>query len=358
MSTPQILIVGAGPAGLACALALTKAKVPVIIIDKNESPSLYSRAISITPTTLSLLHNYGVTEKLIAAGKKIEHSEIFYNHEHLCSLDWHNLIHHYPFLLSLPQNKTEQVLTECLKEMGVHIVRNTTLIDIMPCYDLIKVHLLKEGERDEIMVRYVLGADGAHSAVRKLMGINYTSEQLEQKLYLADVQLKTESADNSSRLFLSNDRMTMVAPIGEGDYRIIANTPEYAAMIPKDAITNTHWHSDFTVTCRSVANFHKGNVFLAGDAAHIQPPFPGLGLNFGIEDAISFTEHYLRGTLDQYGPQRKARTAIALSNALWLIRWTTVSKPFLIKIRNFMLKHWFSRARFQKSLLRKLSGVD
>ena len=163
--------------------------------------------------------------------------------------------------------------------------------------------------------RYVVGADGMHSAVRQSAGIGFTGDRYPQSFVLADVRMDWPLPPTEVQLFFSADGLVVVAPLPGGRHRIVATmdpAPEEitAALVqslldqrgPGAArVRDLAWGSRFRVHHRVADEYRRGPLFLAGDAAHVHSPAGGQGMNTGIQDAVDLG-HALIGVLDHQRP--------------------------------------------------------
>lgn len=178
-----ILIVGAGPVGLTAALELTRRGRAVKIIDRDGAPSPESRALGVNPRTLDLLEPSGVTDMLLARTHRVHHLLIREGGKERIRLALKHMLHRFNFLAVLPQSDTEKTLIEALAAAGVAIHWNTELASMVE--DAGKFLC------DSARYLTVIGADGAHSLVRKSLGIGFPGESTPQMFSLADVELDT-----------------------------------------------------------------------------------------------------------------------------------------------------------------------
>ncbi|WP_153074823.1 FAD-dependent oxidoreductase [Paraburkholderia bonniea] len=335
----SVLVVGAGPAGLAIALSLARARIPVRLIDKRLAPATHSRAIGIQARTLELLEQHRVVEPFLELGHRA-HAVNLYSHTHrLARLDFEPLHTRYPYLLFLDQTVTERLLSEHLATLGVEIERGVELIEFTHGSAGLSATLQRaDGHRETLRPDYLVAADGAHSTVRHRLGLGFAGKTFEQTFLLADVQGQTEWPDDELHLFASSAGLTGLFPLGAGRYRMIADLPGVPAQetsapgaeasalsmsplaslasstssasptpLAPDAapsfevcraiveqrvgfpvhLTQMLWSSYFRVNSRMVEQMRSGRVFLVGDAAHVHSPAGAQGMNTGIQEAFN-----------------------------------------------------------------------
>ncbi|MGN6318012.1 FAD-dependent monooxygenase [Trinickia sp.] len=342
-----VLIVGAGPTGLACAMSLARAHTNVRLIDRSPHASAHSRAIGIQARTLELFEQHRVVEPFLALGHRLRAANLYSNGNRLARLDFDPLQTRYPYLLCLDQSVTERLLTEHLATLGVTIERGVELVGLRQSASEVEARLLHADGREEVCsVAYVVGADGAHSTVRHLMGLNFAGKTLEQTFMLADLQADSDLSDDEFHLFASGDGLAAIIPMGAGRHRFIAdNAPaaadeahapahEVAVERPSEqtradapalangdahpslelcrtvAMQRVHhpvtlsqltWSSYFHLNSRMVERLRTQRVFLAGDAAHIHSPAGAQGMNTGIQEALNLGWKLARRMAGQAG---------------------------------------------------------
>ena len=279
----EIFIVGAGPVGLAAAIELKRRGASPRIIDADAGPNPNSRALAINARTLELLGPCGAAEKLLAAGLKLQKVVFRRNAHGIGKFDMASLPYRYNFLLTLAQHETEMILVKVLQGMGVEVERNLRAEKLEV---LERPHLtLSNGE--VISPDIVIGADGAHSMVRKALDIGFPGQTDQDTFGLADVEVQDWPYDfQTVVLTVMDDHLAPFLPLAEGYGRFITTCADSLKHLPADAkVTRVEWATDFTINYRQAETYQKRSVFIAGDAAHIHSPVGGRGMNLGIEDA-------------------------------------------------------------------------
>jgi 2-polyprenyl-6-methoxyphenol hydroxylase-like FAD-dependent oxidoreductase len=165
----ECLIVGAGPTGLALAIELRRFGLPVRLIDKADRPAQWSQALVVQARTLEQFDRYGIADQAVARGRKISKAQIWSNAKQIASLDFRRIPSRFPYLLFLPQNETEELLTAHLRSLGIAIERQVELVS----FENVDVDIgistklrYSDGHEEREQFRWMVGCDGAHSTVR------------------------------------------------------------------------------------------------------------------------------------------------------------------------------------------------
>jgi 2-polyprenyl-6-methoxyphenol hydroxylase-like FAD-dependent oxidoreductase len=230
-------------------------------------------------------------------------------------------------LLVVPQSGTEQVLAARVDALGVPVVRGAQVVGLISDDDGVKV---RDAAGTEIRTKFVVGCDGAHSSVRRLVGIDFTGKQYETHILLADVHL-TRAPDDTLTGVTNERGAALLIPFGDGWFRAIAwdRLREQAPL--KEPVTqeeirdsfdriagedygmaDMRWSSRFLSERKQAQRYRDGRVFIAGDAAHVHSPLGGQGMNTGLADAMNLgwkLAAAIRGTapgwlLDSYESER------------------------------------------------------
>ncbi|KWA26429.1 FAD-binding monooxygenase [Burkholderia territorii] len=308
LDIPPVLIVGAGPTGLAAAMALARARVPVRIIDRLATPAPYSRAIGIQARTLELLEQHRAVEPFLALGHRAHAAALHADGRVIARLDFDPLQTRYPYLLFLDQSITERLLAEHLAGFGVTVERGVTLTACDAGATSLDVTLRgADGREQAFAPSYLIAADGAHSTVRHLLGLGFAGHAFEQTFLLADFAAIPGWPDEEIHLFTTPDGIAGLFPMGGGRYRLVADRPPGDGASPDappptleecDAIVRARvgasiapsdlaWSAYFRLHSRMVDRLRHGRVFFAGDAAHVHSPAGAQGMNTGIQEAFN-----------------------------------------------------------------------
>jgi 2-polyprenyl-6-methoxyphenol hydroxylase-like FAD-dependent oxidoreductase len=305
----DVLVVGAGPTGLALSAQLAAYAVPHRLVDRLADRAAESRALAIQPRTLEVLAALGVTPELVRRGNPAVRLMLHARGRaaRLPLFDVALSDTAYPFLLFLSQATTEQVLLEHLAGMGVAPERDTELLAMSVAGDHLTCRLRhgSGGAVELLRARYLVGCDGAHSTVRGLAGIPFPGSDYPQTFVLADLEADGLQA-GTAHAFLGDTGLTLFFPLRHpATWRLIAMQPpgtggsdppcptlaELQALaapnVPGVHLRDPVWATRFHLHSRAVTTMRSGRVFLAGDAAHIHSPAGAQGMNTGIQDAVN-----------------------------------------------------------------------
>ena len=360
----DVLIVGAGPTGLSLAIALASQGVDFLLIDAQQDSAHTSRAVVVHARTLELLEPLNVSERLVERGLKVPLFRARDRDRVLLEVDFSTIESVFNYTLMLPQDQTEAVLRERLRELGVEIHAGVTACHLAQEGGRVSVDLDAGGALHKVSARYVVAADGGHSFVRSAAGIGFEGGTYEQGFVLADVKMSWPLPRDEVTLFFSPDGFMVVAPEPSGGFRTVAaldNPPEQVTMPliqslldergpqeTRGVIGEIGWASRFHVHHRVASRLRAGRILLAGDAAHVHSPAGGQGMNTGIQDSIALAAALglaLAGeenALDAYAERRHRIAAEVVRLTDRMTRAATLENPVARHARNaalFMLGH-------------------
>jgi 2-polyprenyl-6-methoxyphenol hydroxylase-like FAD-dependent oxidoreductase len=371
----DVLIVGAGPTGLTLATALLAKGVRISLIDRLAAGTNTSRAAVVHARTLEVLEPLGVAQALVERGIRARRFTIRDRDRVLVPIGFEALPTAYPYTLMISQAVTEGVLGEHLERLGGRVQRPRTLVGLTQ--DPARaIALLDDGS--QVSARFVVGADGMHSAVREHAGIPFSGGSYGESFVLADVRLSGAIPSDEVILYFSPAGMVVVAPLPDGVHRIVATVaeaPEQPDAAFVQALLDTRgpqrqralvhevlWGSRFRVHHRIADAYRAGRVLLAGDAAHVHSPAGGQGMNAGILDAMSLADALVAalaggtGALDAYGALRRPVAGQIVALADRLTRMATI-RPGLRGLRNLLLSTVARLPAVQRQLAWRLSGL-
>lgn len=301
----SVLVVGAGPTGLAMAAELARQGVSCRVIDKARTPSDKSKAIVVQARTLELLSLMQLADDFVAAGHPVHAGNIYSNGKRILRLRFDDLDSAYPYILVLAQTETERILGDRLRQLGITIERGVELLSLSQDAEKATVELRHpDGRTERGRVDWVVGCDGPHSTVRRALDIPFEGHTFEQLFVLADVHVQSALSSDEAHIFSQHGDICAIFPLGRERYRVIVDNPhesvagrdptleEIQEMVSARVhepvyLSDPEWTAAFGVNSRMVAQLRSRRVFLAGDAAHIHSPAGGQGMNTGIQDAVN-----------------------------------------------------------------------
>jgi 2-polyprenyl-6-methoxyphenol hydroxylase-like FAD-dependent oxidoreductase len=298
----DVLIVGAGPTGLTLAIALARAGIRAIVVDRLERSQNTSRAAVIHAHTLDVLDTLGVAQRLVQDGLRLARFSVRDRDSMLARLDFDWLPSRFACLLMLPQDRTEAILTDALAEARGAVRWGTSVEALRETTDGVEATVASAAGRETLRARYVVGADGMHSVVRDAAGIGFSGHAYEQSFVLADVEMDWPLGREEVMLFFSPEGPVVVAPLPGDRYRIVASLDNAPAQPDAAGVQRileargpasgwirvkaVHWSSRFRLHHRVADHYRRGRLFLVGDAAHVHSPAGGQGMNTGLVDAV------------------------------------------------------------------------
>lgn len=296
--TRSVFIAGAGPVGLTAAVELKRRGHEVRLVDPDKSVSPQSRALAVNSRTLDIMEPSGVTESMLAEGHRVRKVVVRKQGSILARLDLTQIPHRHNFLLVLAQSRTEEILAKHFKMLGGKVERGVSLAGFADAAQVTSSLSKGKPAKSDLL----FGADGAHSTVRKKLGLAFDGNKEEEAFGLADVELaEWPFPFDTAVLTVMPSHLAPFIPMGEGHGRFITTVADCLNNLPPDAkIRKAGWNTDFRISYRQAVSYQKGHVFLAGDAAHIHSPVGGRGMNLGMEDACWFAHLVSQGREAEY----------------------------------------------------------
>jgi 2-polyprenyl-6-methoxyphenol hydroxylase-like FAD-dependent oxidoreductase len=311
MTTPivDVLVVGAGPVGAALAIDLTRRGLTVRIIDKADHAFDGSRAKGIQPRTLEVLEDLGAIEEILAGGSTYPLMGI---HLGPFTVPWRMMRSRkagddvpFPDTWLIPQFRTDGALHNRLRELGVAVEFQCEIGELTQTPDLVTASVTTGDGVETITARYVVGADGGGSVVRKQVDIDFVGSTDEaDRVLIVDAAVDGLSRDRWHVWPGLRGRFVGACPLPHSDLFqwMIRLAPDESPPIDEAQITEVirartgnkrlavhdiAWKSVFRPNIRLAQHYRRGRVFIAGDAAHVHTPAGAQGLNTGIQDAYN-----------------------------------------------------------------------
>ncbi len=397
MSKIDVLIVGAGPTGLVLAGECKRYNLSFRIIDSAKGPSTVSKATAVQARTLEVLQIMGIHKKFLEIGTHIKGANIYSAHKRRGHLNFSAIPSPFSLVIGLEQNKTEGILLKHLEDAGGSVERSTTLLS----YEERDGSIFCTTDKAVIETQYLVGCDGAHSAVRKSMGCTFKGEQFTDIFSLADIEMDWEPPHNQLHVFLEKKGTLAMFPLSEKNrFRAVfllerlrgklkeSDSPQHGIIDDKEikdptleelqavihsfvtgkaTAKNPRWMANFHINSRLSNTYQKNNVFLCGDAAHIHSPIGGQGMNTGIQDAFNlawklaytckgFTQN--PNLLETYAAERHTlgkKLLKATEKASFMV---TTNNPLIKWMRKYIISLLLSFSSIQNKIVTAISQVN
>jgi 2-polyprenyl-6-methoxyphenol hydroxylase-like FAD-dependent oxidoreductase len=377
MGDTTVLVVGAGPTGLTMAGELARHGASCRVVDELEKPTDKSKALGVHARTLEIFDGMGIVAAAVAAGRPMHGTNIYADGKRIAHLGFDELDTPYPFVLSLAQDETERLLAERAARLGVKVERKKKLVSL--AQDDAGVTATFEGG-ETARAAFLVGCDGAHSAVRKALGLSFEGSAYEEGFVLGDVDLDVRFPDDEIHVFFSPEGVLACFPMkGEHRWRLIAEAPDapaepslewFSDLVrrragPEPKLLGARWRAAFRIHRRMVPSYRGGRVFVAGDAAHVHSPVGGLGMNTGIQDAYNLAWKLALVAsgaarpplLDSYDVERRPIAAATLSDTDLATRAITLRSPVAREIRNRVVSLLTSIDLVQRQMVKTASQM-
>lgn len=289
---PDVLVVGAGPTGLAAALLLAHRRIPVRIIDTAPAPTATSKALAVNSRTLEVLQGTGVADQIVSEGWPVRGATLHEGGHDVLAFDLPSAGEARPAMTVLPQARTEALLAQALVAQGITVERGVTLQSLSQDLAEVKATLAHaDGRTEQVASRLLLGADGARSATRAALSLDFPGSTLPEPWQLWDVAMESSLDATRAHILFEPDGFIFALRLSGHLWRVIGNTHDpWATLRRYGTPGEVSWASEFRIGHRVAAQTGVGRVALAGDAAHIHSPIGARGMNLGIEDAYVYAD--------------------------------------------------------------------
>lgn len=387
----DVLVVGAGPTGLAAAVEAIRNGLSVRIVERRAERGTFSKALVVHARTMEVFEIMGVAGDIRAVGAPFAALNLHFNERRkrvrvdLLDQPWGDTA--YPYWLSVPQHDTERVLERALAKLGGRVEWSTALLQLEDCGDVVAATVRGEQGIEVIRARWVIGCDGGRSTVREQMGIALERTGAGATFLLADVQTTSDLVEDEGHMYLAPEGLLILVPMpAPRQWRVIAHVasgPEESGtaidaarldrLIQERAgvefgAHDVTWTSRFDLSHGVADRFRSGRVFLSGDAAHIHSPVGGQGLNTGVQDVHNLvwrlaesrgrTPASAEALLAGYESERRRTAAAMVGGVARMTALMTSRRAAARRIRNLVAPLVVSRRFVQAKLARGVGMLN
>ena len=317
----QVIIAGAGPVGLTAALALCLKDIPVTLVDSYENVPNDPRASTFHPPTMELLENIGIVDQMKKGGTIVSKWQYRDRKKGLIAefdLGILSDITNYPYRLHFEQHKYAQLLLSLVEKFDhAKVIKSATVVKTQQNKECAKIIFKKNNLKKEISGKFLIGADGGKSVVRNDLGVEFKGLTFPERFLVLTTPFNFKPYGFSGTCYIADPKewcsMFNVPANGPpGRWRVVfpekSNQSQEKLFDEKECQNrlqsffpnpngekyNIIHKNIYQVHQRIASKFRIGRVFLAGDAAHINNPLGGMGLNFGIHDALNLADKIYR----------------------------------------------------------------
>lgn len=324
----DVLIVGAGPVGLFLANECARRGLKWRLVEANATQSEHSKALAIFPRTLEIFDMAGLIDPFLEKANRVTSVAVMTHERTIAQMRFAPEETPYSFVAMVPQDVTEKLLVEALRRKGGDVEYETRFVSAIEQGDHVDATLDKKGEPIKLTASFVVGCDGAHSAVRHLLNLPFEGAEYNDSFILADVESNDTLPSDELQLCPNEHGPVAIFPMSATRRRVIAIIDKIEGDAPSLELVQRivaergpsgfevralRWSTYFRIHHRQVSHLRVGRMFVAGDAAHIHSPFGGQGMNTGLHDVwnlawkLDFVLHG-HGTeelLDSYSAERR-----------------------------------------------------
>lgn len=376
----DVLIVGAGPVGLFLANECARRGLRWRLVEARASQSEYSKALAIFPRTLEIFDMAGIVAPFLNAANRVTQVAMIAHGRRLARMQFTPEGSPYSFVAMVPQDVTEKLLVEELRRKGGAVEYETAFVSALQHSDSVTVTLDHKGQLRELTVAFVVGCDGARSAVRHLLNLPFTGGEYADSYMLADIETNDALPADEMQLCPSEFGPAAIFPMSATRRRVVATIDKAEGDAPSLELTRTilkqrcpaelearslNWSSYFRIHHRHVAQLRVGRIFVAGDAAHIHSPFGGQGMNTGLHDVWNLVwklDLFLHGhgnevLLESYSAERLPVIKNVIETTDQLTKVMGTPSKFAQALRDAVIPMVSRLAPFQHAFVQRLSEL-
>ncbi len=376
----DVLVVGAGPVGLFLANECARRGLRWRLVEANAGQSEHSKALAIFPRTVEILDMAGLVGPFLEKANRVTSVAVVTHERTLASMRFIPENSPYSFVAMVPQDVTERLLVEELKRKGATAEYETSFVSAVQHDDCVSVTLDQKGQRQDLTAAFVVGCDGAHSAVRHLLKLPFEGAEYHELFLLADIETNETLPADELQLCPSKFGPVAIFPMSATRRRIVATIQNSEGDAPSlDLVQkilaqrapsgiearSLHWSSYFHIHHRHVSRLREGLFFIAGDAAHIHSPFGGQGMNTGIQDVWNLVwklDFFLHGhgnerLLDSYSAERIPVIKNVIETTDFLTKAMGTPNKLAQVLRDTVIPMVSRLAPFQHAFVQRLSEL-
>ena len=373
------LVVGAGPTGLTMACELLRRGLKIRVVDSSPGPSKHSKALVLHVRSQEVFEQMGLAGAVQARGTAPGTVTLMSTAGPLASFQFPPFPGRFEGPRMLDQSTTEALLTARLAELGGVVERGSKLVAYRESASGVTATIATPEGEQEVEAAWLLGCDGAHSAVRRLAGIPFEGLPYEDMFDQADLKIRWRDGErpaNSAFMLLRDAGAAAVLPLPDGRHRIVCIGGEHpqdeptlayfqailAQFFPDAEAHDPDWIVRFRLHLRMVPRMRERRAFVAGDAAHIHSPAGGQGMNTGIQDAfnlawkIALAQRGAAATLlDSYDKERHAVAGKILRLSDTIFKQALARNPVMRALRGAAIRVMVPRAALRRRMAATLS---
>lgn len=327
----EALVVGAGPTGLTMAIELLRRGIDTRIVDRSQRRNPHAKAIILQPRALDVFARLGLAARVREMALPIEAANYYAVGHRVARINYGDLPgSRFGVPLSLPQNETESILLDVLESLGGQVEYGQEVRSVEQGPDSIVANISGGQHR----CRWLLGCDGAHSAVRASSHVAFTGATYQQSFVLVDGEWDTPLRRPEAHYFMGASGVLVVVGLPGGLIRVFGSAPAGTHAVPVEQtvreiaaarspvpleLRSPIGSGLFQVHRRIADRFRCGRILLAGDAAHVHSPAGGQGLNTSIQDAHEAAWRLaaiLRGTMTETALDEWERERMHVARAI------------------------------------------
>jgi 2-polyprenyl-6-methoxyphenol hydroxylase-like FAD-dependent oxidoreductase len=375
-----VLIIGAGPAGLFLANECARRDLRYRLVEARATQSEHSKALAIFPRTLEIFDMAGVVAPFLQVANRVTSVAVMTHERTLARMQFTPEESPYQFVAMVPQDVTEKLLVDELRRKGGEVEYETTFVSAEQHNDYVTAKLDHKGTVVTLNATFVVGCDGAHSAVRHVLQIPFTGAEYKDSFVLADIETNDALPADQLQLCPSEFGPVAIFPMSATRRRIVASIEQAEGDVPTlDLVRRIlaqrapgaiearalHWSSYFRIHHRHVGQMRVGRIFIAGDAAHIHSPFGGQGMNTGLHDVWNLAwkldlylhEHGNEQLLDSYSEERLPVIKSVIDLTHFLTRVLGTPNRLAQTLRDTLIPMVSRLSPFQHAFVQRLSEL-